>query len=436
MGRKRIGSIRYRGPNQYRAGIPDDTGKEISHTFDTEEEAKAWLSQVRAQMSAGTVRDWLSERECTLEQALRRYLKDITPQKKSSQTERNRIEAFIDREGELCKQRFHEVKTAHLKKLIERRMNPVETDVKPISGSTMNRELAFLSHLFTVAQAEWGWGMKELSNPVINGLRRPENPSRKRRLKAGEEEAILAAARAYERDCAPEIPIAAIIQFALATGMRLSEIGRSTWANVNLENRTVLLQDTKNGEDRTVPLYPSIVRLLSSLERREDGLVFGPPEAIRLMWTRVIARTAIEGLRFHDLRHEAISRLFERTELNDMEIAKISGHKTLSMLQRYAHLRANKLAKKLAAAEGETPVHLVRSRSEVDVDQDTDESIGRREWKAISSSRTLLEALVESRPVSHLAEQFGVSDGAIHKACSRLGVEKRPPGYWLKRRAA
>lgn len=436
MGRKRTGSIRYRGPNQYRAGIPDDTGKEISHTFDTEEEAKAWLQQIRTQISAGTVNDWIAERENTLEQALRRYLKEVTPQKKSNQTERNRIVAFIDREDELCKQRLHEVKTAHLNKLIERRMNPVEADVKPISGSTMNRELAFLSHLFTVAQAEWGWGMKELSNPVIKGLRRPENPGRKRRLKAGEEEAILAAARAYERDCAPQIAITAVVQFAVATAMRLSEIGRCTWDNVNLEDATVLLQDTKNGEDRTVPLYPRIVRLLSSLERREDGLVFGPTESIRLMWTRVIARTAIEGLRFHDLRHEAISRLFERTDLNDMEIAKISGHKTLSMLQRYAHLRANKLAKKLALAEGETPLHLVRSRSEKEIENTADESVGRREWKAISRSRTLLEALVESRPVSHLAEQFGVSDGAIHKACSRLGVEKRPPGYWRKRRVA
>ena len=72
--------------------------------------------------------------------------------------------------------------------------------------------------------------------------------------------------------------------------------------------------------------------------------------SIALAWKRVIKKTGIEGLHFHDLRHEAISRLFEDTDLDVMEIRAISGHKTLQMLARYTHLRTHRLADRLAGA--------------------------------------------------------------------------------------
>lgn len=436
MGRPSKGSIRNRGPYQYRAAVTIE-GREETKTFSNETAARSWIAQRLDAEAAGKSQQWLASRQMTLGSALRKYLQEVTPSKKSKQSEENRIKCFLRRETELCEITLYELRTSDLKALIIRRTRPSNPTCKPVSGSTMNRELAVISHLFVTAQSEWE--MEGLRNPVVRGLRRKESRGRNRRLEEGEEAALLAAARDYERRYAPEVPITAVAQFALATGMRLGEIGRCRWANVDLHQATVFLDDTKNGEARTVPLYPSIVRLLSSLERRDDGLVFGRAECIRLMWTRVLARTDIKGLRFHDLRHEAISRFFEETDLSDMEIAMISGHKTLIMLKRYAHLRANKLARKLAVAEGGEELKLVVGRpTNISIDGASlpESVLKRRQWKVVSSSAVVLKTLVLAKPVSTLAAEFGVSDAAIHKACERLGIEKPPRGFWLRSKAA
>lgn len=360
MGRKSTGCIRYRGDYQFRASITID-GKEKSETFSTRESAEQWIDGlVKAKHEGqGKAADEVQLRRTTLGEALRRYVDEVTPDKKSVDEETRNIEAFLEREQALCAKKLYDVGTADLKALIKRRMKPVDPDVRPITGSTMNRQLAFISHLFTIARVEWDY--EGLINPVVKGLRRKENASRERRLEDGEEEKLLHAARVYVQECSPEIPIVEVIKFALGTAMRLSEIGRCHWKNVNLAEATILIPDTKNGSPRTVPLWPSIVRLLSSMPRRADGLVFGPKDSIRQMWNRVLARTDIDDLRYHDLRHEATSRLFESSDLSDMEIAAITGHKSLVMLKRYAHLRANKLAKKLARCEVSQPLALVVS---------------------------------------------------------------------------
>ncbi len=429
MGRKNTGSIRHRGDCQFRASLSLD-GKERSATFDTRSEAEQWLQDLRKQAEAGRAHDWLTKHECTLGQALRRYLEEVTPHKKSQRAETDRIDWFLEREAELCEQRLYDISTDEIKKLIQRRMAPENPTIKPVTGSTMNRELAVISHLYNTARSEWGF--EKLENPIGKGVRRKENKGRRRRLRRGEEACLLAAAQAYEQRWAPVIPISAVIQFALSTAMRLGEIGSCTWDDVNLEEATLFLADTKNGESRTVPLYPSAVRLLASLERRADNLVFGPADSIRQMWTRVLATTDIKNLRFHDLRHEAISRLFERTDLSDMEIAAISGHKTLSQLKRYAHLRANKIARKLAAAEGTRPLQVVVPvplRPEDDAAAGNT-SGGLQRWRAISTSKMVLEALVQKRPVSVIAAELGVSDVAVHKAVERLGIQKPRQGWW------
>ena len=431
MGRKNTGSIRHRGDCQFRASLSLD-GKERSATFDTRLEAEQWLQDLRKQAEAGRAQDWLTKHECTLGQALQRYLEEVTPHKKSKRTEGDRIDCFLEREVALCDRKLYDIGSDDIKQLIKRRMTPDDPEIRPVTGSTMNRELALLSHLYNTARAEWGF--EKLENPIIKGIRRKENKGRSRRLRRGEEACLLAAARAYEQRWAPTIPISAVIQFALSTGMRLGEIGRCSWDDVNLEEATLFLADTKNGESRTVPLYPSAVRLLASLERRADNLVFGPADSIRQMWTRVLATTDINGLRFHDLRHEAISRLFEGTDLSDMEIAAISGHKTLSQLKRYAHLRANKIARKLAVAEGARPLQVVvpvPPRADEDASA-SNISGGLQRWRAISTSKMVLEALVQKRPVSAIAAELGVSDVAIHKALERLGIEKPRQGWWSR----
>ena len=134
----------------------------------------------------------------------------------------------------------------------------------------------------------------------------------------------------------PACRMGCIASFAVETAMRRSEIAKLEWADVDLERRLVHVRNTKNGHDRSVPLSSTALLALGQF-KRTDKTVFGmSSNAIRLAWGRYKRSHGIDAVRFHDLRHEAISRLFERG-LTTPEVALLSGHKTVSQLFRYAH---------------------------------------------------------------------------------------------------
>jgi integrase len=133
--------------------------------------------------------------------------------------------------------------------------------------------------------------------------------------------------------------------------MRREEIASLVWENVNIPEKSAYLPKTKNGEARSVPLSPAAIKILESMGRT-DGSVFGiSADAITQATEAARKKAEIEDLHFHDLRHEATSRLFENTDLDVMEIRSITGHKNLQMLARYTHLRTPRLAARLAGAE-------------------------------------------------------------------------------------
>lgn len=140
--------------------------------------------------------------------------------------------------------------------------------------------------------------------------------------------------------------IQSIVLLAIETGMRRSEILSLKWSNIYLEERYLILPDTKNGDTRAVPLSSMAIEIINSLERTSDNLFFIKPSAVTRAFKRACVRAGLDNLRFHDLRHEATSRFFE-LGLNTMEVSTITGHKTLSMLKRYTHLKVKDLALKL-----------------------------------------------------------------------------------------
>ena len=165
--------------------------------------------------------------------------------------------------------------------------------------------------------------------------------SRDRRLEDQEEKTLLKAAHEYGG------LITDIIIIAINTSMRRSEITALKWRNIDLQKRTARLFDTKNGDNRTIPLNSDAVTVLKKQTRNLNGYVFNiRPDSITQAFERVCKNANIKNLRFHDLRHEATSRFFE-LGLNIMEVSSITGHKDLAMLKRYTHLRAEDLVKKL-----------------------------------------------------------------------------------------
>lgn len=212
--------------------------------------------------------------------------------------------------------------------------------IKEVKAASVVRELHTLSAVLNVARKEWCY---DLVN-VVEAIKRPaQGQGRTRRLAPGEEAAIL-------EELAP--PYRRIVRFALATAMRRGEILALTWKNVDMGERVAVLQMTKNGESRRVPLSPEALAVLreQAAEKTQaiDGRVFAMP-AITLdsAWRRACARAGVEDLHFHDLRREAVTRLLERG-FSVAEAAAVSGHKTWGMLRRYSALRAEALAVKLA----------------------------------------------------------------------------------------
>ena len=173
---------------------------------------------------------------------------------------------------------------------------------------------------------------------------------RDRRLHEGEEQRIRGVLSPTEE---------LLFDMALETAMRLREIYTLSCSQIDLDRRTIFLDKTKNGSKRQVPISSTLLRKLSFV-READGFVFpywqGSLDKRELekcsnklsrMFANRFEKAGSPDLHFHDLRHEATSRLFERTNLRDTEIASITGHKDLRMLQRYANLRASTLVDRM-----------------------------------------------------------------------------------------
>ena len=206
-----------------------------------------------------------------------------------------------------------------------------------LSPNTIRLHLALLSHLFNVACT--AWGMESLSNPVdlVKGQRPKLPQGRNRCLQSDEYARLLSAAQAYGGEIGP------LITWAIETAMRRGEIASMRWEHVDRQARVLLVPVTKTGTPRGVPLSHAALTVLDSLTRRPDGQVWRMrPESISQAFERVCKAAGIEGLTFHDLRHEATSRRSEKG-FEAMEVAAITGHKTMQMVKRYTHFRAEDL---------------------------------------------------------------------------------------------
>jgi integrase len=178
--------------------------------------------------------------------------------------------------------------------------------------------------LFEVAKDEWGLPIRE--NPLSKLRLAIPHHRRERRLNEGELEWLSQSAQR----CRNKLTLP-IILIALETGMRRGEILSLEWKNINEERQSLLLPHTKNGHSRIIPLSERALAILKSLPRTDERVFPMTTNAFRLAWERLRARAGITDLHFHDLRHEAISRLFE-FGLSVPEVALISGHRDPRML--------------------------------------------------------------------------------------------------------
>lgn len=203
------------------------------------------------------------------------------------------------------------------------------------SNATVNRYMASLSTVLSVAVREYGW-IEE--NPMLKVVKKKEPRGRVRFLEDKEVQRLL-------KECQNEsYELYLCVLIALSTGARYSEIVNLTWKNIDLQHKQFHFLNTKNGENRGVAITSNVydeLRQFKKVQKINSDLLFSNNENkvlyLRGQFERALERASIKDFHFHDLRHTAASYL-AKGGASLLEIATILGHKTLSMVQRYSHL--------------------------------------------------------------------------------------------------
>jgi integrase len=326
----------------------------ISRTFDLKADAEAWAREIEREYQRGNIAALRNDAgRVTVNEVLDAYIAGPVQSMKSAKDAEQRLARVRERFGAFYLGNVRGVDVGAWRDELLR---------DGLAAQTVIHHINMLSALFTFSQKDLSIDLPA-GNPC-RAVRKPAQPkARDRRISTRELDYLLAAAQPAQgrtpgmREC---------ITLAVETSMRMGELLGLEWKRVDLTRRTAHLVDTKNGESRTVALSSAAVGALQALPRRIDGKVFGWASSgtLHQVWLRTLARArklyaadcAAQGtkpdpafladLRFHDLRHEATSRLFEKG-LGVMEVASMTGHKSLSMLKRYTHIEAEKLAAKL-----------------------------------------------------------------------------------------
>ncbi|MEI5997200.1 site-specific integrase [Paraburkholderia bengalensis] len=303
----------------------------LTKTFDLKKDAERWSREQERLIDTGLFVDDFKERETTLTQLLDRYATEVSIGKRGSRAEAYRIESF--KKVGLAKHTLSAITPQMVASWRDARLNEV-------SSGTALRELQLLGHIFSIAMREWGFRLP--SNPV-SLIRKPRSgKARDRVLTTAERAALLSACGQCHNPW-----IKPVVIFALETAARRGEILAVTWDDVDLARRTAILQVTKAGQPRRIPLSGSCVAMLEALPRSLDGRVFPVSmETVKQAYERAVARAGIANFTFHDLRHDALTRLAKQG-LSILELRAISGHTTANMLQRYVSIDAGELAMKL-----------------------------------------------------------------------------------------
>lgn len=348
-----MATIRKRGEYQWEAQVRKKGYPSQTKTFKNKADAERWARQVETEMDRGVFVSRFEAERMTLDDLIDRYTKEILPSKKGARQDKSRMCRLSEEFGKYSLMAIMPSAVAAYR----------DKRLKQVSGQTVIHELTMLTRLYTAAIKDFGIAVP--SGIPTDSINFPPTPKgRDRRLLPGEEKRIFDHLGTIRNRY-----VKPVAQLALETAMRRGELLALRWQHVDLTRRVVHLPSTKNGESRNVPLSTTAVAVLKGFSRAITGPVFPLSEtALVTAWERAIekcraayveeqlaagkpeeivaADPMLVDLRFHDLRHEATSRLAEKLP-NLIELASVTGHKDLRMLKRYYHPRAEDLALKL-----------------------------------------------------------------------------------------
>lgn len=345
LGKISMATIRQKESGSWQAIVRRRGWPQQSKTFRTKTEALQWSKGIETEINRGSFQSYNQAERTVFKDLLTRFKNDFAPfhyreradKKEAWRFQADRLEDFFSDYS------ISAIDPPLIARYRDERLRPPVSSNRPaVQGSTVRKEIYLLSRIFEFAISECHIPLPQ-GNPVARVRKPAENESRDRRLTC-EQWAKLDAECNRSRN---HLLHKAFI-FATETAMRQEELLTLTWENIDESRRIAFLPYTKNGEARYVPLTNVALKILKEIPHSENSRIFAM-ERLTLYhaFNAAAKRAGIADYTWHDLRHEALSRLAERGDLSLLEIASIGGHKTLQMVKRYTHLEAAKIADKL-----------------------------------------------------------------------------------------
>lgn len=316
----------------------------ISKTFPLK--AQAW------EFAAQTERDVISGRyaphKFTVDNALTRYAREVSPKKRGSRWEKLRIEAF----------RRHRIASKPMQTLTEDDVAKWRDDRllgrsgKAVQGSTVRREMNLWQSVFETARKEWRWVNR---NPVDDVKKPPKGRDRRRGVLASEIDALKPFCTSPKKR-----EVFEAFRLGVETAMRAGEMLSLSRHQIDLGTSVAHLDKTKNGDERDVPLSPTAVSIVKALLKDgREKLFLLSNQSRDVLFRGARDAAGLAGLNFHDSRSEAISRLSKKMDV--LELARVVGQRDIKSLMHYYRADAAAIARRLAADE-QTPKPRRQSR--------------------------------------------------------------------------
>ncbi len=332
------------GKTSYTATIRMN-GQKITQTFDRKTDAKLWINENETQIRKGKHIN-IELQKHTLNELIERYTKNELPKRKEHDHKKYKMQLdwWSKEIGEMLLANITPAILSECKeKLITENSPKAKTNDKKRTGATANRYMACLSSVFTIACNEWQW-LDE--NPMRKIKKFTEKTYKERFLSDEEIARLLQACKTFKlsRD-SYNTETFLFVLIALSTGARYSEIHRLQWKDIDLKNEMFYFLNTKNGDNRGVPMTDDVYKELKAFQKIRNiksPYLFATKSGDKLIDMHVRFYKVIEDAkidcRFHDLRHTVASHIAMNQKGGLLDIAQVLGHKTMQTVKRYSHL--------------------------------------------------------------------------------------------------
>lgn len=306
-----------------------------SATFERKTDANTWAASTESAIKEGRHFKTAESKRHTLGELIDSYIKVELPKK--PRNAKNQETQLLWWKSEIGEYSLAEVTPNLIVECKDKLLAGLVRNTTPRSPATVVRYLAALSVCFTYGVNTKQW----IDDSPMRKVSKPSEPrGRVRFLSQTERDNLLTACKQSKNPY-----MYAVTVLALSTGARQGEIMNLKWDDVDLNRGRAILHETKNGERRALPITGhalEILKELNKVRRIDTKLLFAgnnpdKPAELRSPWLSAMKSAGIENFKFHDLRHSAASEL-AMNGATLAEIAEILGHKTLAMVQRYAHL--------------------------------------------------------------------------------------------------